>query len=311
MPRAKKKQNRIKAWFQSLDPVAARRVGGAGLLVIVCGGIATGLALLATRVEARSRQSLQTIPVRFEFDWPRGVENESWLPEAFRADLRHLASLHMGENDPLGGAPLSRLGEALDASGWFDDQPVVKREPGGVIHITGAWRVPVAAVRVLGNDLPVSRVGRIMPIPYEVGQSDMPVVLGMQGLPPLNPDGGLNFKARWEATDLEAGLELLDLLRERPYAARLVGVDVSGFAHSRCLTLLVDSGAQIRWGGRIGTFNPAEVPTHIKLDRLDVLFRDDPRRSDDDAPADDPTLVVDLFHERGLFVAPPPLQGEG
>lgn len=311
MPRAKKSKNKIKVWLESLDPVAARRVGGAALLVVVCGGIATGLALLAARVEARSRQSLQTIPVKFEFDWPRGVENESWLPEAFRADLRHLASLHMGENDPLGAEPLSRLGEALDASGWFDTCPVVQREAGGVIHITGSWRVPVAAVRVLGNDLPVSRVGRIMPIPYEVGQSDMPVVFGMQGLPPMNPDGGLNFRARWEAADLEAGLELLDLLRDRPYAARITGVDVSEFSRSRCLTLLVDSGAQIRWGGRIGTFNPAEVPTAMKIERLDRLFADDPRRSDDAAPVDDPTLVVDLFHERGLLVAPPPLQGEG
>lgn len=301
-----KKKSGFQAWLKGVDPVAARRVGGAALFVGVCGGIVGGLALLAARVEERSREAMRAIPVRFEFDWPRGAENESWLPEEFRADLRHLASLHMGENDPLSGAPLARLGEALRDSGWFDERPIVRREAGGVVHITGAWRVPVAAVRVLGNDLPVSRAGRIMPIPYEVGQSDMPVVFGMQGLPPLNRDGSLNFAAKWEARDLDAGLELLDLLRDMPFAGSIVGVDVAEFGSGETggsLTLLIDSGARVRWGGRVGTFNPAEVPTEIKLERLAMLF--------DSGRLRDATLVVDLFHERGLLVAPPALQGEG
>lgn len=303
MPPRSKKKPTLSARLRRIDSVAARRVGGAALLVAVGGGIAAGLALLATRVEDRSRQALQTIPVTFRFDWPRGQEEESWLPEAFRADLRHLAALHMGEHDPLSPAPLARLGEALTASGWFDGAPTILREPGGTIHVTGAWRIPVAAVRVLGNDLPVSRLGRIMPIPYEVGQSDMPVVLGMQGLPPLNRDGSLNFQDRWEARDLEAGLELLDLLRSQPNFEHIHGVDVSEFAARGSLTLLIDSGARVRWGGRVSTFNPAEVPTDIKLERLALLFAR--------GHLQDATLVVDLFHERGLLVAPPPLQGEG
>jgi hypothetical protein len=305
MPR-KKPKNPVKAWFKSIDPVGARRVGGAALFIAVCGGIATGLALLAARVEERSRQSLQATPVRFEFDWPRGVEDESWLPEAFRADLRHLASLHMGQNDTLSPAPLKRLGEALEASGWFDDRPAIRREPGGRIHITGSWRVPVAAVRVLGNDLPISRLGKIMPIPYEVGQSDMPVIYGMRGLPPLHFDGSLDFATRWAARDLEAGLELLDLLRDQPYFGRITGIDVSEFAPGGGgLSILVDSGAKVRWGGGVRTFNPAEIPTPMKLDRLALLFSDPRRR------IEDPTLDLELFHERGMFSDPPPLQGEG
>ena len=299
----KKRSGPIRTWFSSIDPDAARRVGGAALFVAVCGGIATGLALLAARVEERSRQALQATPVRFEFDWPEGTEGESWLPEAFRADLRHLASLHMGTNDPLSAAPIARLGRALEASGWFDDRPLIRRKPGGVVHVTGAWRVPVAAVRVMGNDLPVSRAGKIMPIPYEVGQSDMPVVYGMQGLPPLNRDGSLNFALRWEARDLDAGLELLDRLRREASMQRVVGVDVSEFSSRGGLTLLLDSGARVRWGGRVSTFNPAEVPTEVKLQRLALLLSDPRSR--------DATLVVDLFHERGVLVEPPPIQGEG
>lgn len=302
MPR--KKKTTLKDRLSSIDPVAARKVGGAALFVGVCVGIGIGLTLLATRVQERSRQSLQASPVVFDFAWPQGVEGESWLPEAFRADLRHLASLHMGQNDPLSPAPLARLGKALEASGWFDDRPLIERQPGGRIYIAGAWRVPVAAVRVQGNDLPVSRHGKIMPIPYEVGQSDMPVVFGMQGLPPLNRDGSLNYALAWDAKDLAAGLELLDLLRAQEFFGRVVGIDVSEFGPSRCLTIVFDSGARVRWGGPVAEFNPAEISTDLKVVRLKALL------ADDDRPLDDPTMVLDLFHETGVYRIVPPLQGE-
>lgn len=299
----KKKKAAARRWSSRVDPVMARRLGGGVLFVLVCGGIAAGLGLIGARVETRSREALRTMPVRFEFDWPRGHEGESWLPEAFRADLRHLASLHMGEHDPLSAEPLTRLGEALDASGWFDDVPMVRRMPGGVVKVAGSWRVPVASVRVLGNDLPVSRAGRIMPIPYEVGASDLPVVFGMQGLPPLRRDGSLDFRARWEARDLEAGLELLDVLRMEAGFDRIAGVDVSGLQGRGGLALLMENGARVRWGGRAGVFNPAEVPTEVKIERLRLLLAS--------GRLDDPTLVVEIFHERGLLVAPPTRQGEG
>lgn len=296
----------LRRWLAALDPVAARRVGGAVLFALVSLGITIGLVLVATRVEARATESLRTVEARFEFEWPGPSPDRTWLPEEFRADLRHLAALHLGQRDPLHQEPLARLGESLAASGWFDGEPTIRREPGSTIRIDGVWRVPVASVRVMGNDLPVSRQGRIMPIPYEVGQSGQPVVFGMEGLPPLKADGSLDYAARWDARDLDAGLELLDALRTQPCFDRITGVDVGEFASRGMLVLVVNSGARIVWGGRAGVFNPGEIPTPMKLQRLEGLFSRDPEQRVNQA-----TIIIELYHERGTLIPMPAPQGQG
>ncbi|MEZ6233221.1 MAG: hypothetical protein R3B68_03430 [Phycisphaerales bacterium] len=295
----------LRRWLAGLDPVAARRLGGAALFVFVSVGIAIGLVLVAARVESRATETLRTVEARFEFAWPGPSPDRTWLPEEFRADLRHLAALHLGERDPLSQEPLARLGESLAASGWFDGQPTIRREPGSTIRIDGVWRVPVASVRVMGNDLPVSRQGRIMPIPYEVGQSGQPVVFGMQGLPPLRADGSLDYAARWDARDLDAGLELLDALRTQPYFDRITGVDVGDFASRGMLVLVVNTGARIVWGGRAGVFNPGEIPTPMKLQRLDRLFVHEA-----EGRLNQPSIVFELYHEGGTMIPMSPPQGQ-
>ncbi|MCA9288187.1 MAG: hypothetical protein KDA05_06370, partial [Phycisphaerales bacterium] len=72
------------------------------------------------------------------------------------------------------------------------------------------------------------------------------------------------------------------------------------------LVLVVNSGARIVWGGRAGVFNPGEIPTPMKLQRLEGLFSRDPEQRVNQA-----TIIIELYHERGTLIPMPAPQGQG
>lgn len=253
------------------------------LTALIVIAIITGVVLGRRAVDERAVRVADALPPIVQIEWPKLGEGSqatarTWLPEAFQDELLKLAYTALGTPDRkvavhIGADELAAVGEALGTSGWFDTNPTVVREPGRAIRISGRWRVPVAVIRNAGKDYLIASDGRPMPPVYPAGQSNLPVVLGVQAAPPLTETGAVDCLKVWPGTDLQAGLELLALSLNQPWRDQVAGVDVASYRKDKRTAIVTRRDTRVIWGGRPTQPLLGEASTIKKLAQIEFLNR--------------------------------------
>lgn len=167
---------------------------------------------------------------------------------------------------------------------------VYGQRPGDTIEVDATFRVPAALVK-LGNDfwLVDSQGVRLESIPADqvtrvvLGQDGRLVVRVIDGVTRPPPEPGQSVPA-----DLAAGLALLKVLHDKPFASEIVKVNVANYngrrdASTAHLVLVTRQNTEVRWGRPVNTPNNfGEVDDTRKLlymDRIVAEFgRVDARR---------------------------------
>lgn len=176
--------------------------------------------------------------------------------------------------------------ESLKTIPWVKQVRQVRRtydqRPGDTLEIDCEFRTPVALVAWGnyfwlvdgdGNKLPeqytAQQVARVMR--DAAGHTTLRIIDGVAH-PPV--ESGMP----WPGEDLAAGLQLVKILFDKPYADDVTRVDVSNFAGRRSakdaqLVLYTKYRTEIRWGRPPGAEDYfIEVPTAQKLQRLQQAY---------------------------------------
>lgn len=251
------------------------------LSCLVLLAILLGLAL-GHEAMVKQASRLKARPVVLKFEWPPlavtpggsmrqaidGVPN-TWLDVKSRRTLEKLATELLTE-DPFDTECLPAVQKALMATGWFEENCVVTREPSGVVRISGNWREPVAAVRFGDTDYVVASKGERLPASYPPDGSGLKAVIGPQMAPPVMGEA-------WIGGDVQAGLSLLRFLDTVPYSHQVSAVDVSEYNSRKRLLIVTDRGSTIVWGGEPGKFHAGQARDEDKRIRLMKLFSESGR----------------------------------
>lgn len=237
-------------------PIAVSSAWLAGTLVVVTAWI---LGVPKLEAQASVRYLVQEVEVRF-------VEAPQWAGPELLEHLRGLARAELSP-DPLRRQDLVGVRAALFASGWFDTVEQVRRLHGGLVEITGRFARPIAVLREAEGtrDHLVDAQGRLMPRTFTAGRSGLPAIVGSwSGLPALP-------EAPWVAQEVQVGLELLRLVRGRPWTqqVREVHVHRDPADGHLALELVTDRGCRVIWGRAPGREGVGEVPAARKLEYLD------------------------------------------
>jgi hypothetical protein len=236
-------------------------------MAVAAGWITLGLALVAgwilgvPRLEAHatSRHMARQIEIRFEGapEWAAGEIVES-LQAAARAEL---------SPDPLRQDDLVRVRSALMASGWLDAVDQVQRVDPGLVSVSGRFARPAAVLRKHDASLDhlLDERGRLLPRTYPAGTSELTAIIGSWSTLPALP------AAPWVAQEAKVGLDLLELLRNRPWRAQVREIHVSRDAAGSTISLSIvtDRGSTIVWGKQPGREGAGEVPAERKIQYLD------------------------------------------
>ncbi|MBL8962434.1 MAG: hypothetical protein KF787_12500 [Phycisphaeraceae bacterium] len=273
-----------------------RAVFSTALTAAIVAGVGFGLARGIAPLESEAVRIIGARPAHVEVRWPTiGASKEpdrsswsigpglfsltsatledtpTWLPEQLREEIQGLAQQHLNTREsPFSADPLRRIGQAMERSGWFDSRPVVRREHGGRLVVSGTWRIPAAVVRSGGRDHLVSWDGKPMPVVYDVGASRLTPIVGASASPPK--EGSIiDYAKSWPGEDVHAALELLNLIRSRSWFAQVAAIDVSAYASDRTLCLVTTGGGRVNWGGRPSKPRLGEASTAAKLTTIDRL----------------------------------------
>lgn len=219
-------------------------------------------------VHDRAGELLAAETVQLDVRWPRRTpEEESWIGPEFRSRIVSDIESHLSGR-VIDAVSLSDLGEVLQASGWFEGAPRLRRTADDAVSVDGVWRRPACVLRFGDRDRVIDWSGRPLPVDYAPGGSNLRVIVGAASEPGRTADGRLDMGAAWPGEDVAAGLELLAPLLQEGFASQIAGVDVGGYYTQGQLVILTDEGTRIVWGGRFGEFIPGEAPSDEKLARL-------------------------------------------
>ncbi len=262
--RARKSSETRTEWASSFSLRAA------GAMALALGAVgAAGYGVAA--VHARASDLLAREELVVEVVWPRNPGSaETWLGEGLQEQIRAGVEAQLA-GQAIGAGSLSRVGETLAQSGWFDRHPRVERTADGTVRITGVWRQPACAIRSGVRDYALDWQGRPFPIDYPAGASGLRTIVGGSGPAPLGPGGELDVMNPWPGDDVAAALALLAPLLREPFAPQVAGIDVSAYLSHGQLAIVTDKGSRVVWGGRFGEFIPGEASSEDKLARLRSL----------------------------------------
>jgi hypothetical protein len=255
--------------FKKDGETAFGRLAGAAMLTIIGASAALGVGPLRDHVGATRAD-----PLDARFHWPlTSGETQTWLPESIKRNLIETVTLRLSP-DPFDADSLDEAQWALRQSGWFPAPgPTLTRKPGGVVEITGPWRAPAAVVRVGSVEHLVASRGELLPPEYRAGTAwPIRVIEGPWAGPPTDSAGIRRPGEAWVGGDVQAGLDLLALLRIGGGWAHVAGIDVSGFLEDNMLVIRTTEGAEIAWGGSPGSNTPGEQPDAEKLRRFTALL---------------------------------------
>jgi hypothetical protein len=269
--------------------IFARHIASVGAVLIVVGVI----ALLYLGVRPLRDQAAVTLSgggATVEFRWPVVASKEpgkpamTWIPREWQESLLRDARAAVGTRpNPMDASVLASLRESLGGSGWFETTPTVRREGAASIVVQGQWRTPAAVVRFTRSPgaaselLWLSTSGLPMPKVAEPGRARPKVLENPASGPPMDLNGRVNFGTRWAGDDITAGLELLDLVAQQPWAMQVAGVDLAEFASRGSLTMTTIHGTSVVWGGPPSKPRLGEASTKDKLRHVATLFSDTKR----------------------------------
>ncbi len=261
----KKKQSKSKP---ARDPERALRNKRYAIaaLVVVAGasafvGAHTGLGALNERAIGHLTPGNPEIAIA----WPRWANGDVWLPQFERDRLAVIVRDAAMGGRALSREPLAEIGTALYHTGWFDEPPVVRWTAEGTIEIEGQWRAFAAAVRMGPREHLIDYNGRLLPLDYPSGHSNMIYLLN-----PSQPKPSVG--EAWGGEDLRSALDLIQMLQKEGLLEQVAGVDLGEGRSSGRLAIISDSGSRVVWGGGPDHLRPGEQPTSVKLKRLHGLM---------------------------------------
>lgn len=237
---------------------------------LVCGA-AYGLPELEAYVNAQPEFHR---PLRIEL-----VDPPAWLEANEHIAQRVIARCGVYEDDHRLDPKLARrAATSLALIGWIKQVHEVSIGADDVVRVCCDYREPIAWVSYGDHYYLVDGEGVRLPGRYSHGEvsrdSGLLLVMGVRTPP---PDEGRT----WKGEDLAAGIQLVTLLRDKPYYDQLTAVFVTNYdgrvdPRSSHIELATDRGARIRWGRAPG--REIDEPTvEQKLAHLQGIWQEHDR----------------------------------
>ncbi|HNO79322.1 MAG TPA: hypothetical protein PKN33_14830 [Phycisphaerae bacterium] len=142
------------------------------------------------------------------------------------------------------------IADRLRNVAWVKKVNRVHRFSDGHVEIDCSYRSPVAMVKTTGGMLLVDDEGVLLPGRYAPDTS----LLAIEGVGTPPPDPG----QRWDAPELRAGLDLVQIFENERFASQITGVSVSNYRgrqdrRAAHIELATDrEGSRIIWGSAPG-----------------------------------------------------------
>lgn len=163
-------------------------------------------------------------------------------------------------SQPTDRQTLEERAKTLAASPWVKQVKSVRRTygngPGDTIEINAEFRTPVAMVRWENDYWYVDAEG--VRLPEHFNSTQIRQMLAAGGRPTFRIiEGVAHFPNEtgkaWPGKDLRAGLELIALLSDKPYADQITRIDVGNYdgrvnANESQINLITRYDTQVRWG---------------------------------------------------------------
>lgn len=230
--------------------------------ILTVGGLITLTAISVPSLRA-TRIAATDLVVTFD-------DPPVWLDSSLLTELQNIVRSHLAAI-PVGRNGLINASSALEGTGWFTKVEQVAWVDASHAKVTATFLIPHARVRTakgqrfidpMGIVLP-SRDGRIVSSGYHFVTLNSP-----QYQSPQRP--GL----RWDGGDIIAGLQVLRLIYDKPWALQIEMIDLSTWSYDGSITLVTKTPCRLLWGSAPGKEAGLEALANEKISRLDHLYRD-------------------------------------
>lgn len=257
---------------------------------LVVGGVIAGVAVAAGRTERYVSRQLDHSVGRPTLVFP---SLPSALESLARQDLLESASTQLDQ--PWTTEGLCRdLAASLSSCGWIEQVHAVRRTGNGHFAVDARYRIPVAMVSWGNGFILVDAENVRLPGAY-LYDATWTIIEGVEE-PPPQPG------RRWMGDDIRAGVSIVSLLANEPFAHQVTAVlvdNVGGRTDSQRpqIELAMDrAGGRIRWGSAPG----AEIAENTAQEKLAIL-RENFRQT---GRADGNHLVIEIFTFADRFTFP-------
>ncbi len=241
--------------------------------------VSAGMGIKA--VDTRAAELIVSDHQTIEVNWGQGESGYIWMPISERTRInKKLASAvttrelsefppntpvnEFKNSDTLSWHPLYKASRALADTGWVNGDPVARWTETGSITIGADWRVPPAVVRDNGRDYLIDYDANVLPLDYAHDESNQ-FVIHNPALP--NPGTGNT----WDEPEIRDALKLLAELKANGLLAQVEGIDLGTNREHGILQIITNGGGRIIFGGGPGRSRPAEMPSEVKIERLQAV----------------------------------------
>jgi hypothetical protein len=191
-----------------------------------------------------------------------------WLNGVLLQELQDVAKLQLSKTE-VSRESLIRTADALASTGWFLDVSQVRWVDENEAVIDATFLIPYARVQDGLGSVYVDDRGRRLPnrngeivnpryhfISITSPEFDRPQRPGLQ----------------WNGADVAAGLEVLKLLYNKPWATQVHEISLLKWNTSKTIRLVSDSASTFIWGSAPGNERPLESLATKKLEWLNSMF---------------------------------------
>lgn len=237
------------------------RAGISAFAIILLAGAIWGVPSLERRADELSREApVPNVGPEVVF-----ADDLAWLPIAERERLAATVSASLADRSVTDHRALSAAAEALEATGWFEGPPRLRRIARHLVEVEAPWRLAAALVRDRDTDHLVDASGRRLPLAWPTGSgpSDLVVVEGLSEPAPNRPGDP------WPGGSLGIALRVLPDLAGHAWSDQIAIVDATAIAHGGPIALETVRGGRLIWGRPDA--GAAEVPVATRLAWLDAL----------------------------------------
>lgn len=191
-----------------------------------------------------------------------------WLDDSLLLELQDVARIHLASTT-VGRAGLIQTADALAATGWFNEIKQVQWVNDTEAIVYASYLIPYAKVKdqngtvfidVQGRRLPI-RVGAIVKPDYHFITLNEPSFER-----PSRP--GL----QWNGGDILAGLNVLKLIYNKPWATQIQVINLARWSTSGTLMLETDTPSVFIWGSTPSEEHGLEALAEHKIERLNHIF---------------------------------------
>ena len=228
--------------------------------ILAIAGLITLSAMSVPRLRA-TQVSAENLKVTFE-------NPPIWLEASLLLELQDVAREHLAQTT-VSRDGLIQTASALEATGWFTEVKQVQWVNDTEVIVRATYLIPYAKVEdhrgivyidVQGRRLP-TRVGLIVKPNYHFITLKEP-----SDERPSRP--GL----QWNGGDITAGLNVLKLIYNKPWATQVQRINLARWATSETLMLETDTPSFFIWGSSPGDERGLEALANHKIERLNHIF---------------------------------------